>query len=258
MCRSIGNVHHLKQRLLAEINECCMFALCYSWKVLCIKITSYTKRNYDTILKIFSFFTLDDQAAAHLSFWQAATVKSPAKTREFIKKNTFFTRMSLPPVKAQNKDSRIKGHMKRKSWGIGSDKWETQRRSITKGVHVVNISKTDSKISQDSSSSTNEMAELMRGKAKESTKNSSHAFCICGNNIETTRKLFAVSICFENVSQILLQKQFHNNDFSHGGDKAKLNGKFNTENISLVLFQLASLLSGCLFFFFNLFLFFSL
>lgn len=144
-----------------------MFALCYSWKVLCIKITSDTKHNYDMILKIwillFFFFTLGEQAAAHLSFWQATTVKSPAKTREIIKKNTFFTRMSLPPVKAWNKDCRIKGCMKRKSWGIGSDKWETQRWSITKGVHLVNISKTDSKISQDSSSSTNEMAELMRG-----------------------------------------------------------------------------------------------
>lgn len=89
------------------------------------------------------------------------------KTKRFIKKknNTFFTRMSSPPVKARNKDYRIKGHMKRKSWGIGSDKRETQR-SITKRVHLVKVSKPDSKISQDSSSSTNEMAELMRGKAK--------------------------------------------------------------------------------------------
>lgn len=61
-------------------------------------------------------------------------------------------------------------------------------------------------------------------------------FCICGNNIEVTRKLFAVSICFENVNQILLQQQFHNSDFSHGRDKAELETKFNTENISLVLF----------------------
>lgn len=87
------------------------------------------------------------------------------------------------------------------------------------------------------------MAELMREKAKiPSSKTSSQVFRICGNNIEITRKLFAVSICFENVNQILLQKQFHNNDFSHGRVKAKLERKFNTEHISLVFFQLTSLL----------------
>lgn len=94
----------------------------------------------------------------------------------------------------------------------------------------------------------------MRGKKKkkENTKNSSHFFpvvCTCGNNIEITRKLFAVSIYFENVNQISLQKQFHNNDFSHRGGKAKLDRKFNTENISLALFQHVSLLPECLLFF---------
>lgn len=141
MWRSIGNEHYLKQALFTEINECCTLALCYSWKVLCIKITSYTKHNYDMILKIrillFSSSMLDNQAAAHLSFWQAVTVQSPAKTREFIKKSTFFTRMSLPLVKTQNKDCRIKGHIKILRNRLRQV--ETQRRSKTKGAHLVNI-----------------------------------------------------------------------------------------------------------------------
>lgn len=176
------------------------------------------------------------------------------KQQSSLKRTHFSQGCLYPQWKAQNKDCRIKGHMKRKSWGIGSDKWETQRQRnemSSSSKHIRN-----SKISQDSSSSTNEMAELMRGKVKKSTKTSSHAFCICGNNVEITRKLFAISIWFENVNQILLQKQFHNNDFSHGGDKTKLDRKFNTESISLVLFQLASLLPGCLLLFFNSFLYF--
>lgn len=51
MCRSIGKVHHLKQPLLTEINVC----------LLCVTLEksfalqsplSYTKYNYDMILKI--------------------------------------------------------------------------------------------------------------------------------------------------------------------------------------------------------------
>lgn len=142
MCRSIGSRHHLKQSLLTEINESLMFVLCYSWKVLCIDITSYTKYNYDKILNIrillFSFFTLE-QSSCSTSIFLTATVKSPAKPREFIKENTFFTKMSLAPMKIQNKDCRIKEHRKIKSWGIGSDKWETQSWRTTKGIHPVNI-----------------------------------------------------------------------------------------------------------------------
>lgn len=86
MCRSTGNRHHLKQPLLTEIKDCLMFALCYSWKVLCIKITSYTKYNYDKILKIwfllfFFFFTFEQSSCSTSVFLTDSYCQITCKTK---------------------------------------------------------------------------------------------------------------------------------------------------------------------------------